>query len=196
MLNKPKTVLSFLATALITIAFCAQGAQAVPLGGTIEFVGFGSITSTNGNTTTIDFSDAMWTASGTGDYSNTAGIQTTFKSINYTGTGANALLAGSVSPLWTFNLGATTYSFELTGVSFAYAGSGISTLAGSGIASITGYDPTPGSFVFGSVFQFVSGAATSVPDGGSTIALLGLALVGVEGMRRRLRSAFGNASKA
>jgi hypothetical protein len=195
MINKPKTVLSFLATALITFAFCGQGAQAVPIGGTIEFVGFGGSTTTNGNTTTIDFSDAMWTASGTGDYSNTAGIQTTFKSINYTGTGANALLAGPVSPLWTFKLGATTYSFELTGVSFAYNGSAISTLAGSGIASITGYDPTPGSFVFGSVFQFVSGAATSVPDGGSTIALLGLALVGVEGLRRRLRSAFGNVSK-
>ena len=113
MLNKPKTVLSFLATALITIAFCAQGAQAVPLGGTIEFVGFGSITSTNGNTTTIElqrsnvdrFRDRQ-----------TIRIRPEFRPLFSQSTipapGRMPYSTGSVSPLWTFNLGATIYSFD------------------------------------------------------------------------------------
>ena len=101
---------------------------------------------------------------GPADYANTAGIQTTFQSINYTGTGANAVRSWSgLAGYWTFTLGShRLLPSTLTGRRASLtAGSGVSTLAGSGIASITGYDPTPGSFVFGSAFHFVSGAATS-----------------------------------
>ena len=43
-------------------------------------------------------------------------------------------------------------------------------------------DPADGVFSF-------SGASEAIPDGGATVALLGLALAGIEGIRRKLRRA-------
>ena len=61
-------------------------------------------------------------------------------------------------------------------------------LMGYGTANMTGYDATQGNFVIGGSgqnlsFQFMSGSGTAngtaVPDGGSTVALLGFALITV-----------------
>ena len=101
--------------------------------------------------------------------------------------------AGSVTPLWTFQVGATTYSFDATSVSSSFN----STLdqwdiGGHGMAMVTGYSATAGlwnvnlsqsgaSFVFDS-----SEAATpTVPDGGSTMAFLGAILIGVGTLGRK-----------
>jgi VPDSG-CTERM motif len=56
---------------------------------------------------------------------------------------------------------------------------------------MTGKDATAGVFSLSGSgsnlsFQFVTGS-TTVPDGGSTVALLGIALVGVVGLHRKLR---------
>jgi len=135
--------------------------------------------------------NSVQTMYGSGDYLGTAGTQTTFQPITYVGTGGSAVLSGPVTPLWTFTMGTTTYSFELTSLSSAYTGSGSLTLAGSGTAYITGFDATQGSFAIqGTGFQFMSASATAngvgVPDGGSTVALLGFAFLGLEGLRRKL----------
>ena len=86
---------------------------------------------------------------------------------------------------FTFNLASSTISFQDS-----------SFLAISGVGTITGpagFDPTNGIFNFttqspdaGGVFSFsAANNAVGVPDGGSTIALLGMGLLGLSSLRRR-----------
>jgi len=69
-------------------------------------------------------------------------------------------------------------------------------VTGTGIVSAAGFTPTPGDwdFIISNVggathtsFSFVATTAT-VPDGGSAVALLGIALTGIEAARRMIRA--------
>jgi hypothetical protein len=103
--------------------------------------------------------------------------------------------ANSVTPLWTFDIGSTVYSFDATSVSSSYN----STLrqwdiGGSGLAMITGYGTTHGSWNVnlsqtGESFVFDASEASSgsVPDTGSTGPLLGGAFIGLAGLSRKFR---------
>jgi len=195
MLNKPKTILSLLATSLITCALFCQRAQAIPIDGTIRFLGSGSVTT--GATTTINFTNPELTVWGNGAYSGVpSGTQATFQSINYIGTDESATLTpGPVTPLWTFTVGGLTYWFELTSLSSATITSGSLALAGLGTAYITGFTPTEGNFAVSGtgsnfILQFVSASNTAngvaVPDGGATLMLLGVAFGGLETLRRKM----------
>jgi hypothetical protein len=70
-------------------------------------------------------------------------------------------------------------------------------IQGTGILSGNGFDPTPGTWSFtsqspdaGGVFSFsASGGFQAVPEGGTTLALLGVAFIGVELFRRRVLNA-------
>jgi hypothetical protein len=100
----------------------------------------------------------------------------------------------SITPLWTFQIGKTVYSFDATSDSSSFN----STLdewdiGGKGMAMVTGYTPTEGtwnvnlsqsgaSFVFDS-----SAAAASVTDGGSTAACLGGAFLVLGTLKRKVR---------
>jgi hypothetical protein len=201
MLNKPKTILSLLATGLITWTLSSQQAHAVPISGAIAFSGSGTVIAGN-PTTTINFGRAEDTAGGTGDYWGAGfGTDVTFKSITYTGTGYAATLTapGTVSSLWKFTTAGITYSFDLTSLTFADISAGwlynSGTLSGLGIAHVTGRENTLGTFSIaggglGYTFNFLSSSVANghaVPDGGSTVVLLGFALVGVVGLHRNLR---------
>jgi hypothetical protein len=66
---------------------------------------------------------------------------------------------------------------------------------GTGIITGNGFDDTAGTWSFtaqddpsNGVFSF-SGGSQATPDGGATVALLGLALAGIEGIRRKLMRA-------
>ena len=68
------------------------------------------------------------------------------------------------------------------------------TVDGTGTISGNGFDMTNGTWSFTTQnpsaharFSF-SAATGSVPDGGSAVALLGIALVGIEGLRRGLQA--------
>jgi hypothetical protein len=94
-----------------------------------------------------------------------------------------------VNPIWKFNL----VSFDLTQVtSISESGSGL-VLAGTGFLKAAGYDDTLGKWSFsadssGGLFSWSSTAmATSVPDGGTSMGLLGLSLLGLAGISRKLR---------
>jgi len=106
-----------------------------------------------------------------------------------------------VIPLWTFTSGGWTYDFVLNNISFVSQNSNFLNLAGNGVLDIDGlgspYEDTPGSWTFTVTsagpdvdfrFGFVSSTAASpgqeVPDAGSTVALLGAALLGLERVRR------------
>jgi hypothetical protein len=107
----------------------------------------------------------------------------------------------TVTPLWKFTAGGITYSFDATTLTAVFNSSADAwDISGSGDAFITGggtdYSETPGTWsatVSGSKTSFNFGSAEdpptpdpTVPDGGVTVALLGVALVGLHGLRRKL----------
>ena len=96
------------------------------------------------------------------------------------------------SPLWSVTFGGVTYTFDLQTVSIVDQGAAVLGLVGTGIASATGFDPTPGRWSFsgdtsgGGTFAFSS--TTTVPEPASVL-LLGLSLLGGSAaMRRRARA--------
>lgn len=180
-------------------AFVAQQAQAVT--GTISFSGTASATrqSASGKTTTVNFTNPWSTNAGnSGDYSAVpSGVSTTMSSITFTGTGTGAVLsgpsAGGVNPQWTFTFGGRTYSFNLgtlidavtTGTTISMAGEGTATISGPGgtdtSAASWSIDGTGSKMTFSATIH-----TTATPDGGSAVALLGIALAGVEAVRRKV----------
>jgi hypothetical protein len=131
----------------------------------------------------------------TGTFAGTSGASVTWSGFSWP---SNVLVA----PLWTFTSGANTYSFDLANVSVFSQSNSFLNLMGSGTFHVTGFDDTPGlwSFTisnpgggahanFDFTFANSQTATGGVPDGGMTVALLGLALVGVEVLRRKLKAA-------
>jgi hypothetical protein len=100
---------------------------------------------------------------------------------------------GPIAPLWTFTVGTDTYSFDLETLTIDGQGGNVLSLSGAGTLNITGFDATPGVWVFtanqaGGTFSF-SSSNGAVPEGGSALILLGLALVGMEALRRKFAAA-------
>ncbi len=99
----------------------------------------------------------------------------------------------AINPLWSFTSGLNTYSFATTSVTAMFNPTlNIWNYGGKGILSATGYDNTSAEWNFsagqiGQSFYFGSAAAAvgnSVPDGGMTLMMLGLGLVGLVGLKR------------
>ena len=102
---------------------------------------------------------------------------------------------------WSFNSGPVTlfwqvdgFTFNLIASSVVFQQDGFVLVSGTGTVSGNGYTNRPATWHFSAqddpsngVFSFSGGI--EVPDGGATLALLGLALVGIEGIRRKLRRA-------
>ena len=86
------------------------------------------------------------------------------------------------------------FTFDLMTSTIVNQGGGSLTLSGSGVVSSIGFDATVGAWTFTSTssrngkFTFVAGNG-AVPDGGSALALLGIALLGIEALRRKFASA-------
>jgi hypothetical protein len=101
----------------------------------------------------------------------------------------------SVTPLWTFDVGAVVYSFDATSVSSSFNHVLDEwDIGGSGMAMVTGYSDTVGTWNVnlsqsGASFVFDSSAAATpqaVHDGGSTMAVLGSVFLGLGGFARKL----------
>jgi hypothetical protein len=107
-----------------------------------------------------------------------------------------SLGAIGVAPLWMFTSGGLTYSFNATSIVVEKETNGFLNLEGSGIANITGFTSTPGTWsitdtAVGSETTFAFGEATTVvpvvPDSGMTALLMGLGL-GAIALYRKQRS--------
>jgi hypothetical protein len=107
----------------------------------------------------------------------------------------------SITPLWTFTYDGLTYSYDATSVVADFNASLDEwDIGGSGMAMITGFTSTPGTWTVNLsqtdasfAFDATSGASGSVSNGsvsdsGSAIVLLGGSLLGLAGFRRRVRS--------
>jgi hypothetical protein len=184
-----KTILVILAGGLL---LCQQ-TQAAPITGAVEFFGSASASGPSGPPDTIHFTNPWHTLAATGSYAVVlTGTDTTFNDFTFTGDGSAATLMGTDSPVWTFTVGPTTYSFDLLALTNGHVDAGSMAFTGSGIAHITGFDATPASFALqgaGTGFDFTLSSSTTatIPEGSTTVLLvLGLVLVGIVTLRQKL----------
>ena len=188
-----KTILTLLVIGVVSCGLFSQQAQAVPITGGISLAG--NYVTNTGNLNTATAFNSFPT------------VLVMSVSGSYTGVGTGPLLSpvvtmpafsfnpfsSSVTPLWTFMSAGSTYSFDLTALtSRLQPGNLTLTLEGTGTLHITGFTDTPGDWVFtanqrSATFSF-SSSNGAVPDSGSAVALLGIALAGIEGVRRALRA--------
>jgi len=161
--------------------------------GIISFDGTVVLNSSVATATAFDsFSNVEVAAlTNTGDYAGTDGSLVTMQGFAF-----DPFAGAAISPLWTFDIGLVTYSFELTSITlvdrFAGGGNYFLSVAGSGMASITGFEDAAGTWSL--TTQSGTGATTlsfssttSVPDSGATAALLGLGLIGLGAASRRFK---------
>lgn len=190
-----KNKFKLIAGAVAALVGLSATVQAIPISGQISFSGLAVLDSTTLTSATKFLS-----------YSNSAGT-TAFPTVGiHTGSYSSPLLTGAsatftpftFSPvtastpfvLWTFTIGVNTYSFKVNSLVVATQNSTFLNVIGTGIASITGFTDTSGIFSItdtgsgGPTFTF--GANTTVPDGGTTVMLLGAALSGFALLRKKL----------
>ena len=191
-------------TAVVVASGLAISAQATQISGTIGFTSAPNttasfLTNNGGGSFTLNFSNPMHVNFGSDDY---LGVpiptDTNFAPITFTNGGG---LTSTNSPEWTFTVGSTTYSFDLLSLMTATYhvnsnGTSALTLMGDGIAHITGFEDTPAIFALeatGTRLSFAilqpSNTAVPAPDSGYALALLGIGLVAVEALRRKLATA-------
>jgi hypothetical protein len=194
-----KILLAILAATVLGLG----AVQATQIDGT---VGFTSAANASGGTFTPDgsgggtvtFNNPLHVNFGTGDYATVpVGTDATFAPITFDSAGH--LVGGGNIPEWTFTVGSTLYSFDLLSLQSASFESGnpnALAMMGQGTVHITGFDDTFATFAVqgtGKGFTFTilqaSNTAVPTPEGGSALALLGLGLIAVEGLRRKLAAA-------
>jgi hypothetical protein len=187
-----KAILVFFALGLISCALCVQQAQAVPITGAITFGGGVELDTGTVNTATqvtgwLDESLAMPTVQ------SVSGSYAAFANVGDTAT---------FSAPWSFNSGPISMFWQVDGFTFnliashiVSQGNGFLNVSGTGTITGNGFTATAGTWSFttqddpaNGVFSF-SASGQSLPDGGATVALLGLAFAGIEGIRRKLRRA-------
>ena len=186
-----KLVLAILVSGAVTCGLFTQQAQATPINGAITFAGGAELNTgtVNTATTVTGWLDQMGVMPHVTSRSNDF---TTFVNVGD--------IAAFHAP-WTFNSGPIAafwvvdgFTFDLTSSSIVFQGSGSISVSLTGMVSGHGFTPTVFAGNFSSqdppagqppVFS-MSISFGSVPDGGATVALLGLALAGIEGMRRKL----------
>ena len=165
-------------------------ATAMPITGAIGFGGLFTPTGGAGldlsDATGLDVGFAVVTAASE-DYAPALGNSATFNAVVFNPSNT------PITPLWTVNAGAITYSFDLLDLSLDCQDADQINLTGSGMVSATGFDDTPGQWTFsgqqGNIFYTFSSitqssAAEPVPAPG-TLILLVAGLAGVGFSRRR-----------
>jgi protein with PEP-CTERM/exosortase system signal len=202
MKNLTKTILGGLAIGFISCALFSQQAQATQITGEIHMAGdvifdsvdLSSSTAVNHWISALNNLEKATTFGATGDFTAIP-----------TGTEADMTHPWTFSPstptapLW--NVAAFGFSFDLASItSVTKTGDNFLNVLASGTVHATGFDDTPAMFSFTVdnpdgkthlTYSFADATVTgvTVPDGGSAVALLGIALIGIEGLRRKLKAA-------
>jgi len=170
-------------------AIAASSANAATIQGDINISGSGTLNGSGVNDATqLTSITATVGAGSTGDYAGLSG-SVTFKDLNWTTAGYTGALA--IDDFWSVTSGGVTYTFDLATITTNQVVSGTLVIQGTGTAQATGFTDNPGgifslsSSSSGTSISFSS--TTSVPDSGHTAALLGLGMLGLAGLAKRLR---------
>jgi hypothetical protein len=186
---KNKMILAALATGFISCALFTQQAQAVMISGDIAFAGtaaYSPDTDSLATATTVTAFSAVTVSSVSGSFTSVA------------------LGSPVTMSAWTFNPSTATpglwtvggFTFDLATSTIGSQTASMIDITGAGTLTGNGFDPTVGAWEFTSqsalgrqhsTFSF-SSDTVAVPDGGSAVALLGIALVGVEALRRKFKA--------
>ncbi len=172
-------------------AIAASSANATTIQGDINISGSGTLNGTGVNdATSLTSITATVGAGSTGDYAGIASATAvTFKDLNWTTAGYTGALA--IDDFWSITSGGVTYTFDLATITTNQVIGGTLVIQGTGTAQATGFTDNPGgifslsSSSSGTSISFSS--TTSVPDSGHTAALLGLGMLGLAGLAKRLR---------
>lgn len=179
-----KTVLAALTIGVLSCGLFSQQAQAALITGNINFAGSVTFDGPLGTANAVtSFINTHVESGGTGDF---AGIP------------INTPVAMAAS--WTFDPSTPTpglwsvggFTFNLLSSVIVFQSPQGLIITGTGIVSAAGFDDTAMDWSFTSqksgtgTFSF-SANSTAVPDGGSAVALLGIALTGIEVLRRRVK---------
>jgi hypothetical protein len=188
---KTKTLFTTMALAGAVMAG-TTAVKANSITGTIDMSGTATLNNTSLALATADTLNTGVTVDGgaSGTFATVAAGTpvTTFSPFAFTG--------ASVSPLWSFTDAGVTYSFDLSTDSVQSQSSSSLVLGGLGTLNVTGDPSVSGDWMFSinnaggknkADFTFgFSESATSVPDGGMTVSLMGVALLGLAAVRRKL----------
>jgi len=195
------TVVAGLAIALLGSGVLCEQAQAIPITGSIEFVGSATPSGASpGSPITVHFTNPWHPVGEIGVFTGfgiTSSTSVTFTDFSFTGDGALAALTASVAPLWTLTSGGETFSFDLLTLTNGHTEAGSMSFSGMGTVHGSGgtaFDDTPATIALqgsGQNFNFAISTSTTtsvgaVPDNGTTAALLGIALVAIAILRRQL----------
>jgi hypothetical protein len=195
MKNTTKTILAVMATGLLGCGLFSQQAQAVPMSinGYINFTG-GAIFDTHSLATATRVKNWLTTfvlgAATTGDFA-----AHTFN-LEHVKMGKPWSFNPSLPKPGLWKVGG--FTFDLASSTIVHQDAFFLNITGTGIVSGNGFTPTPGDWTFTATysnggthshFGFQAETNTAVPDGGSAVALLGIALVGVEVLRRKFKAA-------
>ena len=125
----------------------------------------------------------------TGDYASvTNSTDVTIKDLDFDSVGWTG--AKVIEDFWLFTDSGDEYSFDLATITSSTWDGTALVITGTGTANADGFDSYAGTFQLstsggGTNISFSS--VTSVPDSGTTTALLGLSMLGLAGAARRLR---------
>jgi len=196
-----KTILAAVAAAALTLGSAQANHIGTAITGDIDFAGqaFFNTNSLATATSVVNFRSSGGTnnsadvTEATGDFATTVttGDLASFPHIYQFNPSA------PTTPLWTVG----GFTFNLTSSTVVLQNSSFLIIEGSGTLTGNGYAATAGTWAFtsqqadGSIRDSFSFSANTgavpgqVPDGGTTVALLGAALVGVAALRRKLATA-------
>jgi VPDSG-CTERM motif len=185
-----RAILTILVVGLVSCGLLCQEAHAIPITGTVTFAGGVEMDTGTVNTATMvtGWLDQMGNMP---HVTSRDGSFTAFVMIGDTATfhAPWSFNSGAIASFWSVD----NFTFDLIASSIVSQAGGFLTVSGTGTISGNNFDPTSGSWSFtaqdqpaGGVFSF-SASTSAVPDGGSAVALLGLAFAGIEGLRRFLR---------
>ena len=208
---KRKTILAMLAIGFISCGLFCQQAQATQINGTINFTGFVTLSKNPAMmTSSLVFTGPTLTTFETGDFASIPLGTNAGSFADFTFDDNTLEIINNPFLFWDFTVGGKTYQFLLEppfltsgNVTLGHGGPNPSpwsfAVSGTGSAAISGFDDTFGAFTLsgtGTAEHLVfagsfSVASAPVPDSGSAVALLGIAFVGVEGLRRMLSARKG-----
>src|SRR5262245_27732971 len=197
MKNLTKTILTLIAGGFALTALSTQEAQAAKINGRLDIAGSAMFDSSalQSVTQVSEWRDIF----GNAGFANVAAFNG-----SYTGFVSLGDMVTMATP-WIFTPSTATpglwsvggFTFDLTSATVVTQTATFLNIRGVGTVSGNGFEATTARWAFsvqnagggtGDFFSFSANTSSTVPDGGSAVALLGISLVAIEFVRRKLRS--------